>query len=156
MSFTLDLTDGHIALKDKAHTFAREVIRPVAAEYDRAQELPWPVLQEAARQGLYQWELYAQLSMDPTGLSLPILMEELFWGCAGIGLTAHRVTPWTSNSWSGRGLTERLPRLARTRGGASRRRCSSGTVNRIATIAHPARATPRLQVHRDAVDGSAV
>jgi acyl-CoA dehydrogenase len=25
--------------------------------------------------------------MDPTGLSLPILMEELFWGCAGIGLT---------------------------------------------------------------------
>jgi acyl-CoA dehydrogenase len=87
MSFTLDPSDEHVALRDKAHTFAREVIRPVAAEYDRAQELPWPVLQEAARQGLYQWELYAQLSMDPTGLSLPILMEELFWGCAGIGLT---------------------------------------------------------------------
>ena len=87
MNFTLDLSDEQVALKDKAHTFAREVIRPVAAEYDRAQELPWPVLQEAARQGLYQWELYAQLSMDPTGLSLPILMEELFWGCAGIGLT---------------------------------------------------------------------
>jgi acyl-CoA dehydrogenase len=87
MSLTLDLTDEQVTLRDKAHTFAREVIRPVAAEYDRAQELPWPVLQEAARQGLYQWELYAQLSMDPTGLSLPILMEELFWGCAGIGLT---------------------------------------------------------------------
>ena len=28
-----------------------------------------------------------QLSIDPTGLSLPILMEELFWGCAGIGLS---------------------------------------------------------------------
>ena len=87
MNFTLDLSDEQVALKDKAHTFAREVIRPVAAEYDRAQELPWPVLQEAARQGLYQWELYAQLSIDPTGLSLPILMEELFWGCAGIGLS---------------------------------------------------------------------
>jgi acyl-CoA dehydrogenase len=87
MSFSLDLTDEQIELRNKAHTFAREVIRPVAAEYDRAQELPWPVLQEAASQGLYQWELYAQLSMDPTGLSLPILMEELFWGCAGIGLT---------------------------------------------------------------------
>src|ERR1700744_1334285 len=87
MNFTLDLSDEHVALREKAHNFAREVIRPVAAEYDRAQELPWPVLQEAARQGLYQWELYAQLSMDPTGLSLPILMEELFWGCAGIGLT---------------------------------------------------------------------
>src|ERR1700759_5394124 len=87
MSFTLDLSDEHVALRNKAHTFAREVIRPVAAEYDRVQELPWPVLQEAARQGLYQWDLYAQLSMDPSGLSLPILMEELFWGCAGIGLT---------------------------------------------------------------------
>src|SRR6202050_5553272 len=87
MNFTLDLTDEQVALRDKTHTFAQEVIRPVAAEYDRAQELPSPVLQEAARQGLYQWELYAQLSMDPTGLSLPILMEELFWGCAGIGLT---------------------------------------------------------------------
>ena len=87
MSLTLDLTDEQVALRDKTHAFAQEVIRPVAAEYDRAQELPWPVLEEAARQGLYQWELYAQLSTDPTGISLPILMEELFWGCAGIGLT---------------------------------------------------------------------
>jgi acyl-CoA dehydrogenase len=62
------------------------VIRPAAPEYDRAQELPWPILQEAARQGLYDWRLYVTLAADPTGLSLPILMEELFWGCAGIGL----------------------------------------------------------------------
>ena len=56
-------------------------------EYDRAQEFPWPVVEEAASQGLYKWELYAELTTDPTGLSLPILMEELFWGCAGIGLS---------------------------------------------------------------------
>ncbi len=87
MSFTLELTGEQEALRAKAHGFAREVIRPAAAEYDRAQELPWPILQEAARQGLYSWELYAELSVDPTGLSLPILMEELFWGCAGIGLS---------------------------------------------------------------------
>jgi acyl-CoA dehydrogenase len=87
MSFALDLTDEQSALRDKAHAFARDVIRPVAAEYDRAQEFPLPVLDEAARHGLYGWELYAQLSSDPTGLSLPILMEELFWGCAGIGLS---------------------------------------------------------------------
>ena len=87
MSFTLDLTDEQVALRDKAHGFAREVIRPVAPDYDREQELPWPVLQEAARQGLYEWQLYAELAADPTGLSLPILMEELFWGCAGIGLS---------------------------------------------------------------------
>src|SRR5947208_16923270 len=87
MSFTLELTDEQEALREKTQTFAREVIRPAATEYDRAQELPWPILQEAARQGLYGWELYAQLSVDPAGLSLPILMEELFWGCAGIGLS---------------------------------------------------------------------
>ena len=87
MSLTADLTEQQIGLRQKAHAFARDEIRPVAAEYDRAQELPWPVLQEAARQGLYHWQLYAQLISDPTGLSLPILMEEVFWGCAGIGLT---------------------------------------------------------------------
>ena len=63
------------------------MIRPAAAEYDRAQELPWPILEEAARRGLYDWQLYGTLAADPTGLSLPILMEELFWGCAGIGLS---------------------------------------------------------------------
>jgi acyl-CoA dehydrogenase len=87
VSFSLELTDEQSQLRAKTHAFAREVIRPVAAEYDRAQEFPWPVLEEAARHGLYGWELYAQLSVDPTGLSLPILMEELFWGCAGIGLS---------------------------------------------------------------------
>src|SRR4051812_15722858 len=87
MPFDLDLTDDQQQLRDKCHTFAREVIRPVAAEYDREQELPWPVLEEAAGQGLYDWKLYAEASTDPTGLSLAIVMEELFWGCAGIGLT---------------------------------------------------------------------
>src|SRR6201994_1827335 len=87
MSFSLELTDEQSELRDKTHQFARDVIRPVASEYDQAQEFPWPVLEEAAQHGLYGWELYAQLSVDPTGLSLPILMEELFWGCAGIGLS---------------------------------------------------------------------
>src|SRR4051795_6185267 len=87
MPFDLELTDEQQQLREKCHTFSREVIRPVAAEYDREQELPWPVLQEASRQGLYDWQLYAQASTDPTGLSLAIVMEELFWGCAGIGLT---------------------------------------------------------------------
>lgn len=85
MSFSLEPTAEQEALRAKAHDFAREVIRPAAAEYDRAQELPWPILQEAARRGLYQWELYAELSLDPTGLSLPILMEELSGAAPGSG-----------------------------------------------------------------------
>ena len=87
MSFTLSLTAEQAALREKVQRFAREVIRPAAPEYDRAQEFPWPVLEQAARDELYDWQLYAELSVDPTGLSLPILMEELFWGCAGIGLS---------------------------------------------------------------------
>src|SRR3989440_1332693 len=87
MPFTLALTEEQEALRDKTREFARTVIRPAAAEYDRTQEFPWPVIEEAARQDLYRWELYAELSADPTGLSLPVLMEELFWGCADIGLS---------------------------------------------------------------------
>src|SRR3954454_6612600 len=87
MAFDVEPTDDQRRLRDKCHTFAREVIRPVAAEYDQRQELPWTVLEEAARQGLYDWQLYAEASTDPTGLSLALVMEELFWGCAGIGLT---------------------------------------------------------------------
>src|SRR5437763_16984857 len=86
MSFTLELTEDQQDLRDRAHAFAREVIRPAAAEYDRAQELPWPIREEAAKRGFYDWQLYATLTADPTGLSLPIIMEALFWGCAGIGL----------------------------------------------------------------------
>jgi acyl-CoA dehydrogenase len=85
--FTLSLTEPQRELVRKCHAFARDVIRPVAAEYDAKQEFPWPVLEEAARQGLYDFQLYVDLISDPTGLSLPILMEELFWGCAGIGLS---------------------------------------------------------------------
>src|SRR6267154_4791212 len=87
MSFTLELTDEQQALKEKTHNFAREVIRPAAPKFDREQEFPWSVIEQAAEHGLYGWELYAELSTDPTGLSLPVLMEELFWGCAGIGLS---------------------------------------------------------------------
>ena len=40
MSFTLELTEEHEALRVKSHAFARDVIRPAAPEYDRSQEFP--------------------------------------------------------------------------------------------------------------------
>ena len=58
----------------------------MAADYDQRQEFPWPVLEEAAERGFYSPLFYRDLIGDPTGLSLPMFMEELFWGCAGIGL----------------------------------------------------------------------
>ena len=58
----------------------------MASDYDQRQEFPWPVLEEAVARGFYSPLFYRDLIGDPTGLSLPMFMEELFWGCAGIGL----------------------------------------------------------------------
>ena len=84
MDFTL--TEEQIDLQKWAHEFAEKEIRPVAAEYDESEEFPWPVLKKAAEAGLYSVDIYLQAQQDPSGLTLPLLMEEVFWGCAGIGL----------------------------------------------------------------------
>jgi acyl-CoA dehydrogenase len=86
MSFDLTPTAAQHDLARRTHEFAQDVVRPVAADYDQRQEFPWPVLEEAATRGFYSPLFYRDLIGDPTGLSLPMFMEELFWGCAGIGL----------------------------------------------------------------------
>ena len=86
MSFDLRLSPAHHELVERTHRFAADAVRPVAPEYDKREEFPWPVLEEAAREGFYNPLFYRDLIGDPTGLSLPLFMEELFWGCAGIGL----------------------------------------------------------------------
>ena len=80
------LTEEQIELKKWAHEFAEKEIRPAAPEYDESEEFPWPVLKKAAEAGLYSIDIYLQAQQDPTGLTLPLIMEETFWGCAGIGL----------------------------------------------------------------------
>ena len=80
------LSEEQIELQKWAHEFAEKEIRPVAAEYDESEEFPWPVVKKAAEAGLYSVDIYLQAQQDPTGLTLPLLMEEIFWGCAGIGL----------------------------------------------------------------------
>ena len=86
MTFDITPTGAQHDLARRTHEFAESVVRPVAADYDARQEFPWPVLEEAAAQGFYSPLFYRDLIGDPTGLSLPMFMEELFWGCAGIGL----------------------------------------------------------------------
>jgi acyl-CoA dehydrogenase len=87
MSFDLSLTPAQQDLVERTHRFAEEVVRPAAAHHDATQEFPWAVLEAAAREGFYNPLFYRDLIGDPTGLSLPLFMEELFWGCAGIGLS---------------------------------------------------------------------
>ncbi|MEX2413150.1 MAG: acyl-CoA dehydrogenase family protein, partial [Thermoleophilaceae bacterium] len=78
--FSLELSQDQKDIRDWAHGFAEGVVRPAAAEWDEREETPWPVIQEAAKIGLYGFESLAQFFMDPTGLQLPIVNEELFWG----------------------------------------------------------------------------
>ncbi|GID27918.1 acyl-CoA dehydrogenase family protein [Paractinoplanes brasiliensis] len=86
MEFWLDLNEEQTELRDWVHGFAEGVIRPAAAEWDEREETPWPVLQEAAKIGLYGFEFLINAWSDVTGLSLPIANEELFWGDGGIGM----------------------------------------------------------------------
>ena len=85
--FTLELTEDQITTQKWVHEFAETVVRPVAAEWDEREQTPWPVIQEAAKIGLYSLDFFAASWGDETGISLPITMEELFWGDAGIGLS---------------------------------------------------------------------
>lgn len=85
--FTMELSEEQKEVRDWIHGFAADVMRPAAAEWDEREETPWPVIQEAAKIGLYSLDFYAQQFFDPTGLGIPMAMEELFWGDAGIGLS---------------------------------------------------------------------
>ncbi len=84
-SFELD--QDHLDLRTWVHDFAAEVVRPAAAEWDEREEFPWPVVEEAAKVGLYSVDFIVTQALDETGLGFPLTMEELFWGDAGIGLS---------------------------------------------------------------------
>ncbi len=86
--FSLQLNEDQLQIQSWVHEFSENVIRPVAEEWDEREEFPWPVVEEAAKIGLYSFDFMSNaLLNDPTALTLPIAMEELFWGDAGIGLS---------------------------------------------------------------------
>ncbi|MCB1259237.1 MAG: acyl-CoA dehydrogenase family protein [Acidimicrobiales bacterium] len=86
--FSLSLNEDQLQIQKWVHDFAEDVIRPAAEEWDEKEEFPWPVVEEAAKIGLYGFEFMAQAMMgDPSGLTLPVAIEEMFWGDAGIGLS---------------------------------------------------------------------
>ena len=85
--FSLELTPDVREMRDWVHEFARDVIRPAGAEWDEREETPWPIIQEAAKIGLYSMELFATQAAEPSGLGILTVFEELFWGDAGIALS---------------------------------------------------------------------
>jgi acyl-CoA dehydrogenase len=83
------LSDEQNEWRDLCHRFAVEVMRPVAAEYDRTQEVPWDVIREARKWKLSGLDWLQTMASDGDGLNGIIYQEELNWGCAGLALAVN-------------------------------------------------------------------
>ncbi len=80
-----DLSAEQRMLRDLAHDFAENEIKPVAAHYDETAEYPWPIIKKAQEFGLFSVNIPE--AYGGPGMSLleeVILTEELAWGCSGI------------------------------------------------------------------------
>ena len=84
--FSLDLNEDQLEIQKWVHDFAADVIRPAGPEWDEREETPWPIIEEATKIGLYSLDFVTQAFMDPTGITFPMVSEELCWGDAGITL----------------------------------------------------------------------
>lgn len=81
-----DLTDEQRSMRDLAHNFSQNEIRPIAAEYDELEQVPWELLNRAAQTGLFSFyipEDYGGGGITDI-LTYSIVKEELSWGCAGV------------------------------------------------------------------------
>src|SRR5207302_7939738 len=90
--FSLELNEDQLQIQKWVHDFAEDVVRPAAHEWDEREETPWPIIEEAAKIGLYSFEFVANAFGDPTGLMIPVVMEEMCWGDAGITLAIFGTT----------------------------------------------------------------
>ena len=82
----MHLNEDQVQIQKWVHGFAEDVLRPAAHEWDEREEFPYEIVQQAAEIGLYGWEFMMNAMADQTGLTLPVAVEELFWGDAGLGM----------------------------------------------------------------------
>jgi alkylation response protein AidB-like acyl-CoA dehydrogenase len=61
---SFELGQDHLDLREWVHNFAAEVVRPAAAEWDEKEEFPWPVVEEAAKAGLYSVDFIVAQAAD--------------------------------------------------------------------------------------------
>ncbi len=80
------LSEEQLEFQKECRDFARDHIRPVAAQHDRDQSVPWEVMKAARDQKLSGLEYIQRMATDEQGLLGVIYAEELHWGCAGIAL----------------------------------------------------------------------
>ncbi len=91
MPLDFSLTREQEEIRGLAHDFAEREIRPVAAEYDEREEMPWEIMRKAHAVGLSPMshlpEQYGGGGLDP--ISSLLVAEELHWGSAGIAVAIN-------------------------------------------------------------------
>jgi alkylation response protein AidB-like acyl-CoA dehydrogenase len=81
------LTEENRRWRDVARRLAEEVVRPVAAKYDRLQEYPWEVKEALAKAGLMSVWIPKEYGGAGGGvLDTCICVEELSRACGGVGV----------------------------------------------------------------------
>ena len=86
--FSLELNEDQVQIQKWVHDFAENTMRPAAHEWDEREETPWPIIEEAAKIGLYSFDFIANAFGDATGLLLPIVeLQEV--GLGHVDLAAH-------------------------------------------------------------------
>lgn len=80
------LTAEQKEIRGWAHEFAEKIIRPVAAEADEQEKVPWEVIHEAAKAGFLSYPYPEEYGGGGITSSImkAVINEELAWGCAGI------------------------------------------------------------------------
>ncbi|XP_028035432.1 probable medium-chain specific acyl-CoA dehydrogenase, mitochondrial isoform X3 [Bombyx mandarina] len=83
--FCFELTDEQKALQELARKFTKDEIIPVAGQYDKTGEYPWPVVKKAWEVGLMNGHIPEHCGGLGLGVfEACILSEELAYGCSGI------------------------------------------------------------------------
>ncbi len=83
------LTEEQGAIRDLARTLADAEVRPVAAEYDRTGEFPWPVVRKIAAAdlfGVFVDDAYGGIAGGSRTMNMVLVTEELSKACGGIAL----------------------------------------------------------------------
>jgi alkylation response protein AidB-like acyl-CoA dehydrogenase len=80
------LTEDEQAIRDWAHGFAAQHVRPVAAELDRERAVPHAVLDAAYQAGLTTFAVPQEFGGGGVTGALPgaLIAEEMSWGCVGV------------------------------------------------------------------------
>ncbi|KAF2901154.1 hypothetical protein ILUMI_05030 [Ignelater luminosus] len=96
--FCFALSETQKEIQDLARKFSREEILPVAAEYDKTGEFPWPLVKKA-------WSLGLVTNVIPTeygGLGHNVfddclIVEETSYACSGINIAIYSSKLGVSN-----------------------------------------------------------